>query len=268
MTNVPQGIPTLTGIRPRNPVPVDSWSGPYIGTGPDPLEDAKNKALSAIPSELRFISLQVRLIANTVPYIYWFSEGIADEDLVPFIPDLLQGERGFQGSTGPTGSQGFQGSEGIGLYIYSPNPPAPSTQGLTTGSKWFNTEIGAEFTFLPDNGENIWVMVNAFEGPQGVDGPIGNQGAQGIQGPTGIEYEFEGGTGITVTYINVNGNKIRVIINPNLAETFDSENEIPSMDFVRANLLSKSVSEFASMLVPLDMSGNSINNGILDAGLF
>jgi hypothetical protein len=266
MSNIPLGQSSLRGIKPRNPSPVDTWSGPYTG---DTFSGARQKALDAIPQELRFISMQVRLIEGSetdgIPSIYWFSEGTGDSDLVPFIPDLLQGEKG---DAGPTGAQGFQGSEGIGLYIYSPNPPNLSTPGLTTGSKWFNTEIGAEFTLLPDNGNRIWVMVNAFKGPQGIQGPIGTQGVQGVQGPTGIEYEFEGGTGITVTFVEIQGNKIRVVINPNLAERFDSENEIPSMDFVRANLLSKSVLEFASMLVPLDMSGNNINNGVIDAGTF
>ena len=163
-SNVPPGISTLVGIRPRFPLPVDSWSGPYTG---DNFEAARQKALDIIPSNLRFNSMQVRLIEGSSPTgspkIYWFNGGTGSDNLVEFVPDIPQ----------------------VGTYFYQDTPPDPGTTGLTIGSKWFNTVVGSEFTYLPDNGESIWVMTNVFAGPAGEDGAQGEQGAQGVQGLTG-----------------------------------------------------------------------------------
>jgi len=110
------------------------------------------------------------------------------------------GFQGFQGTTGPTGFQGFQGTTGpagSGKYFYGPTAPEDTAEGLTLGSKWFNTEVGGEFTYLSDPGNNpYWVMTNVFSatGPQGpIGGGTGNQGFQGPTGPTG----FQGTTGPT-----------------------------------------------------------------------
>jgi hypothetical protein len=65
------------GIEPANPIPVDSWSGPYYhidGT----TGGAINNALLTIPDTLRFLSMEVRILARTGPggstlaYKYWF----------------------------------------------------------------------------------------------------------------------------------------------------------------------------------------------------
>ena len=122
------------------------------------------------------------------------------------------GSQGFQGVTGPTGVQGFQGHTGFqgttgpagsGKYFYGPTAPENTAEGLTLGSKWFNTEVGGEFTYLSDPGNNpYWVMTNVFSatGPQGpIGGGTGNQGFQGPTGPKGDpgEAAAQGNTGPT-----------------------------------------------------------------------
>ena len=65
------------GFQPLNPIPVDSWSGPYAnadGTTASAIQDA----LNTIPGNLRFLSMEVRILARTGPggstlaYKYWF----------------------------------------------------------------------------------------------------------------------------------------------------------------------------------------------------
>ena len=129
----------------------------------------------------------------------------------------ITGHQGFQGFsiTGPTGVQGFQGHTGFqgfqgttgpagsGKYFYGPTAPEDTAEGLTLGSKWFNTEVGGEFTYLSDPGNNpYWVMTNVFSatGPQGpIGGGTGNQGFQGPTGPKGDpgEAAAQGNTGPT-----------------------------------------------------------------------
>jgi hypothetical protein len=69
------------GIQPLNPVPTDSWSGPYDGINAAAAVAAAN---AAIPSGVRFKSLEVRLIINGTAVKYWYKDGITDSDLVPF----------------------------------------------------------------------------------------------------------------------------------------------------------------------------------------
>ena len=76
------GLQLPFGVQPVNPVPVDSWSGPYSAATE---ADAKSAANAAIPSEIRFQSMQVRLIISGVPYIYWYKDGTADSDLVSYF---------------------------------------------------------------------------------------------------------------------------------------------------------------------------------------
>ena len=73
------GLQIPFGIQPVNPVPVDVWSGPYIGSTEAAAISAANLA---IPAGIRFQSLQVRLIIAGSPYIYWYYNGVADIDLV------------------------------------------------------------------------------------------------------------------------------------------------------------------------------------------
>jgi hypothetical protein len=75
------GLQLPFGIQPVNPVPVDSWSGPYEGTS---LQDTIELANLAIPIEIRFQSMEVRLIVDGVSKKFWYRDGVTDTDLVEF----------------------------------------------------------------------------------------------------------------------------------------------------------------------------------------
>lgn len=94
---VTTGLQLPFGIQPVNPTPVDSWSGPFSAADvPTAIADAN----SAIPSAIRFQSMEVRLIVSGSSRKFWYRDGIADADLVEFIA----GARDGGGSTEPGGS--------------------------------------------------------------------------------------------------------------------------------------------------------------------
>lgn len=75
------GLQLPFGIQPVNPVPVDSWSGPYYA----PTEvSGLTAANAAIPTAARFPSMEVRLILAGVSTKYWYYSGVTDADLVLF----------------------------------------------------------------------------------------------------------------------------------------------------------------------------------------
>lgn len=76
-----QGLQLPFGIQPVNPTPVDSWSGPFSAA--DAIT-AVADANAAIPSAIRYQSMEVRLIVGGVSKKYWYRDGIADADLVEF----------------------------------------------------------------------------------------------------------------------------------------------------------------------------------------
>jgi hypothetical protein len=79
------GVEIPFGIQPVNPVPVDSWSGPYTGSlGNDNEAGAIAAANASIPEAIRFQSMEVRLIYGGVAYKYWYRNGIADNNLILF----------------------------------------------------------------------------------------------------------------------------------------------------------------------------------------
>jgi hypothetical protein len=75
------GVQISKGIQPTDPVPVDSWSGPYDGAT-EAL--AKTAANTSIPLAVRFKSMEVRLIINGVAKKYWYRDAVTDNDLVEF----------------------------------------------------------------------------------------------------------------------------------------------------------------------------------------
>jgi len=77
------GLQLVFGVQPVNPVPVDSWSGPYTGSV-DTIDSAKAAANASINSAIRFQSMEVRLLVGGEAYKYWYRDGIADSDLVLF----------------------------------------------------------------------------------------------------------------------------------------------------------------------------------------
>lgn len=75
------GLQLPFGIQPVNPVPVDSWSGPYVV----PTEiSGLTEANASIPSGARFPSMEVRLVIDGKSAKYWYYSGITDADLVLF----------------------------------------------------------------------------------------------------------------------------------------------------------------------------------------
>ena len=88
------------GIQPTNPVPVDAWSGPFTAAS---LVAGVSAANAAIPSAVRFQSMEVRLIVGGVSYKYWYANGITDTDLIPFFTDYVSSFNGLTGAvTGVT----------------------------------------------------------------------------------------------------------------------------------------------------------------------
>lgn len=72
---VKDGLELPYGIKPPNPEPVDTWSGPY-----DSVTDAND----SIPSGVRFKTMLVRIIISGEGFIYWYKDGILDSNLVLF----------------------------------------------------------------------------------------------------------------------------------------------------------------------------------------
>lgn len=60
-------------LRVNGAKPLDYLNGPYASV---------EAALTAIPSALRFIGMTVTIITGNTPAEYWFSGGIANENLV------------------------------------------------------------------------------------------------------------------------------------------------------------------------------------------
>jgi hypothetical protein len=80
------GLQLPFGIQPVNPVPVDTWSGPYSAST---AVDAVALANASIPSPIRFQSMEVRLIVGGVAKKYWYRDGVADVNLVEFASGSL-----------------------------------------------------------------------------------------------------------------------------------------------------------------------------------
>jgi len=99
------------GIQPTNPVPVDAWSGPFTAGS---LVAGISAANAAIPSAVRFQSMEVRLIVGGVSYKYWYANGIADTDLIPFFTNYVSSFNGLTGAvTGVSSFNGLTGAVGI-----------------------------------------------------------------------------------------------------------------------------------------------------------
>jgi len=103
--SITQGLQLPFGIQPVNPVPVDSWSGPYDGVS---LQDAIDLANLTIPVETRFQSMEVRLIVGGESKKFWYRDGVGPTDLIEFGLGTIgvTGATGIQGVTGPTGPTG------------------------------------------------------------------------------------------------------------------------------------------------------------------
>jgi hypothetical protein len=82
------GVQAPFGFQPTVPYPVDSWSGPYSEGS---TTAAVALANSTVPDAIRFLSLEVRILApdpgspgQTLAYKYWYRGSTADNGLVEF----------------------------------------------------------------------------------------------------------------------------------------------------------------------------------------
>ena len=69
------------GVQVLNPYPLNSWSGPYEGATEALAIAAAN---AAIPAGVRYKSMEVYLIINNAPKVYWYENGTSDSDLVDY----------------------------------------------------------------------------------------------------------------------------------------------------------------------------------------
>jgi hypothetical protein len=184
------GLQIPYGIQPTNPLPVETWSGPFYGTT---VTNACAVALSSIPQAVRFQSMEVRLIAGGLAYKYWFRNGISDSNLVDFAAAGATGIQGFIGATGASGVQGFIGATGAsGAQGQIGSTGASGIQGFVgatgaSGIQGFTGATGAT------GASGIQGNIGAT-GASGIQGNIGATGASGIQGATGAT-GIQGATG-------------------------------------------------------------------------
>lgn len=154
------GIDLPSGIKTLNPVPVEFWSGPY--TGADETA-AKLAANTAIPSAVRFLTMEVSLIIAGIGYKYWYKDGIADLDLVKVDTDIsnlvtlntnqtITGEKTFNG--GDLKLQGYDNVNAVSL-TYDPGVGTgtvvfPDASGGTAKTIAYRDWVTNTFTFLQD----------------------------------------------------------------------------------------------------------------------
>ena len=133
------------GIQPVNPVAVDYWSGPYTATT---LSGAITAANAAIPSGVRFQSMEVRLLVGSsspyTPYKYWYSTGITDSDLQPFVSGNISGTGSAGQVTYWSGTSGITGSSSL---MWDNSSKLLTLNSITIGtvgspSSYLNTIIG------------------------------------------------------------------------------------------------------------------------------
>jgi hypothetical protein len=90
-------------------------------------------------------------------------------------------------------------------YFYGPTAPTEA-DGITMGTKWFNTNLGLEFTYIIDDSTQ-WIVTNVAGISGQGEGGVGTQGFQGFQG-------FQGSIGIAgsgYTGAEIRGNNLYII---------------------------------------------------------
>ena len=157
------------GVQPINPLPVDTWSGPYVGT-----DEATALALanSSIPGAIRFRTMEVRMLigpsGGETSYKYWYYGGTADTDLVPF---------GASGATGPS----------VAIFDASGNE-------LTAGATGLQFKGTVNIT---DNGDFIIIDIGGATGATGAQvGIFDSSGNELTTGATGIRFT---GAGVAIS---------------------------------------------------------------------
>ena len=74
--NIIRGIDLHDSLRLVNPKPVDAWSGPY---------ESVAMANESIPKAIRYPSMIVRIVGEDDVFLYWYKNGVEDEDLVQYL---------------------------------------------------------------------------------------------------------------------------------------------------------------------------------------
>ena len=140
------GLQIPYGVQPVNPVPVDTWSGPYTGATEVAALSAAN---ISIPAGVRFKSLEVRLVIAGVPYKYWYYTGTTDADLVVISGysgvsgySGYSGEIGSSGYSGFSGASGYYGQDGASGYSGVSGYSGPAGQAAASGYSGYSGEIG------------------------------------------------------------------------------------------------------------------------------
>lgn len=73
------GLELPYGIKPTNPILIDTWAGPYIS-----VLQANQSIPLAVRQQTRFVNI-IDFADGNKGKIYWYRDGVADENLVPFI---------------------------------------------------------------------------------------------------------------------------------------------------------------------------------------
>lgn len=71
-----RGIDLHDNIRLVNPKPLDAWSGPY---------ESVTMANKSIPIAIRYPSMIVRIVGEDDVFLYWYKDGVKDENLVQYL---------------------------------------------------------------------------------------------------------------------------------------------------------------------------------------
>jgi len=153
------GLNLPFGIQPINPVPVDSWSGPYSAATEIAAVALAN---SAITSTIRFVTMEVRIIFSGIAKKYWYRDGIADINLVEFASGSGGNFLSISGGT-VTGDTIFtqnvsantiiltttNATSPLNFPIFITNPASPNDGDVwilsgATGNALFNIRLGGE----------------------------------------------------------------------------------------------------------------------------
>jgi hypothetical protein len=175
------GVQISKGIQPTDPVPVDSWSGPYEGATESLAKMAAN---TSIPSAVRFKSMEVRLIINGTAKKYWYRDAVTDNDLVefssssggsdgsemgsvPVIPNPLRFNFTGNGATNNFTVSGTNGSNNplyIEVYVDNVRQISNSVYTLSSDIVRFTDppDVGSSVVIITPNYRNLGVVLNDF----------------------------------------------------------------------------------------------------------
>ena len=197
------GLQIQYGVQPTTPMPVDFYSGPYLGTSSVPgtfssvieknIDLAKNAANLGITASLRFQSMEVRLIVRDndgfyIPKKYWYYGGTTNTDLQEFVSTTgvtgVTGATGFNGTSGTSGTSGVAGTSGTS-----------GTSGVsgTSGTSGLSGTNGT-------SGTSGVSGTSGTSGTSGVSGTSGTSGAKGDPGavlPAGLVWKGSWSSGLT-----------------------------------------------------------------------